>query len=98
MSVLMRDLDRFKQVNDRHGHAAGDRVLERFGALPAARAPERELVFRLGGEEFCLLLPGAARRARSRSPRPCAAPRATSCAPGRTSSRCRSGRPRAGRC
>jgi diguanylate cyclase (GGDEF)-like protein len=58
-SLLMCDLDHFKQVNDRHGHAAGDRVLERFGALLVAWAPGRELVFRLGGEEFCILLPSA---------------------------------------
>jgi len=55
---LIFDLDHFKQVNDRHGHASGDRVLQ--AVAEALRALEaRDLRFgRLGGEEFAVLLPG----------------------------------------
>lgn len=54
--LLMLDLDRFKQVNDRHGHAAGDQVLVRFAALLREHAPPDALIGRHGGEEFCVLL------------------------------------------
>jgi diguanylate cyclase (GGDEF)-like protein len=57
--LLMLDLDRFKQINDRHGHASGDRVLARFARLLREVSPEAALVGRYGGEEFCLLLPDA---------------------------------------
>jgi diguanylate cyclase (GGDEF)-like protein len=57
LAVLMLDLDHFKQVNDRHGHQAGDRVLAQFGqrVKGCLRAPD--LLGRYGGEEFCALLP-----------------------------------------
>lgn len=54
--LLMLDLDRFKQINDRYGHAAGDRVLARFAALLRDHAPADALIGRHGGEEFCMLL------------------------------------------
>jgi diguanylate cyclase (GGDEF)-like protein len=57
--LLMLDLDRFKQINDRHGHASGDRVLARFARLLREVSPQAALVGRYGGEEFCLLLPDA---------------------------------------
>ncbi|RPH44095.1 MAG: GGDEF domain-containing protein [Burkholderiales bacterium] len=55
--LLMLDLDRFKQINDRHGHASGDRVLARFARLLREASPEAAVIGRYGGEEFCLLLP-----------------------------------------
>lgn len=57
VSVLMIDLDHFKQVNDRHGHATGDRALK--AATAAIRANLREIdgFGRLGGEEFAAMLP-----------------------------------------
>ncbi len=55
--VLMFDLDRFKQVNDRYGHAAGDSTLTYFAQLCKKVVPESNLFGRLGGEEFALLLP-----------------------------------------
>jgi len=55
-AVLAVDVDRFKAVNDRHGHAAGDAVLVRLSALLRDVARDLDSVARLGGEEFCLLL------------------------------------------
>lgn len=58
-ALLMLDLDHFKAINDGHGHAAGDRVLQRFGELLRERMRATDEGGRLGGEEFALLLPGA---------------------------------------
>ena len=55
--VAMFDLDHFKRVNDRHGHAAGDQVLRRFAAIARASVREQDIVARLGGEEFAVVLP-----------------------------------------
>jgi diguanylate cyclase (GGDEF)-like protein len=55
-AVLAVDIDRFKNVNDRHGHAAGDAVLVQLGALLRSLARDVDTVARLGGEEFCLVL------------------------------------------
>lgn len=55
--VLCLDLDDFKPINDRHGHAAGDQVLAQIGARLRHNAREQDFVFRLGGDEFMLLLP-----------------------------------------
>jgi len=57
-SILLIDLDRFKDVNDAFGHAEGDRVLKALVALLERRFRKLDLVFRAGGEEFVLLLPG----------------------------------------
>jgi len=57
LSVAMVDLDMFKQVNDRHGHALGDRVLVALAQLLRAATRSADLVARVGGEEFLLLLP-----------------------------------------
>jgi diguanylate cyclase len=57
-SVLMLDVDRFKDVNDAFGHAEGDRVLKALVALVDRRFRKLDLLFRTGGEEFVLLLPG----------------------------------------
>ncbi|RRQ22746.1 sensor domain-containing diguanylate cyclase [Thiohalobacter thiocyanaticus] len=56
-TVLMIDLDRFKQVNDRYGHEGGDAALKSFTATIAPMLRETDLFARMGGEEFTILLP-----------------------------------------
>ncbi|MGB0678467.1 MAG: diguanylate cyclase, partial [Polyangiales bacterium] len=55
LSLVIIDLDHFKRINDTHGHAAGDAVLRRLGALMLRLKRESDCVGRFGGEEFCLL-------------------------------------------
>jgi diguanylate cyclase (GGDEF)-like protein len=55
----MLDVDRFKQINDEHGHAAGDHVLRELVRRVQARVRGSDLLGRLGGDEFALLLPDA---------------------------------------
>jgi diguanylate cyclase (GGDEF)-like protein len=62
LSVLMFDLDHFKKINDRYGHRAGDMALIAFGAIAEARLGAQHSLYRLGGEEFCALLPGTTDR------------------------------------
>jgi diguanylate cyclase (GGDEF)-like protein len=57
LSVLALDLDRFKEVNDTWGHAAGDAVLVEFARRVRGEIREVDLAFRRGGEEFVVLLP-----------------------------------------
>lgn len=57
LSLVMFDLDDFKELNDRHGHSVGDGVLERVADEIRAGSRETDLAFRIGGEEFLLLLP-----------------------------------------
>lgn len=59
-AVLMLDLDYFKNINDTWGHAAGDAVLREVAAVINAQIREVDLCSRLGGEEFAVLLTGAA--------------------------------------
>lgn len=56
-SLAMLDLDHFKKVNDRHGHAVGDRVLVALAGVLLAHTRSTDLVVRMGGEEFLLVLP-----------------------------------------
>src|SRR4030095_15736364 len=56
-SLLMADLDLFKGINDTYGHEAVDRVLNQFGAMLRETCRDSDLIGRIGGEEFALLLP-----------------------------------------
>jgi diguanylate cyclase (GGDEF)-like protein len=58
LALIAFDIDNFKSINDRYGHAAGDTVLREFGAILRAAVREKDVVGRIGGEEFVLLLPG----------------------------------------
>ncbi len=60
LAVALIDLDHFKQVNDRHGHQAGDTVLLNVARLFMAKLRDTDVVARYGGEEFIVLLPGTA--------------------------------------
>ncbi|MFC7607266.1 EAL domain-containing protein [Teichococcus aestuarii] len=78
VAVLLIDLDRFKPVNDLHGHATGDRLLQAAAGRLAALARPEDMVARLGGDEFVILATleaGAGRRGRRRHRRPAGTPR-----------------------
>lgn len=57
LSLIAVDFDHFKQINDRWGHQAGDQALRHFAALVSSHVRARDLVGRLGGDEFMILLP-----------------------------------------
>jgi len=57
LSLMMLDLDHFKEVNDTHGHAIGDRVLQEFSQVCNDNVRNIDIVARIGGEEFVILLP-----------------------------------------
>jgi diguanylate cyclase (GGDEF)-like protein len=59
-SVAMIDLDRFKRLNEVHGRAAGDRVLIAFGEALRKHMRPNDLLFRIGGEEFFVIMPDTA--------------------------------------
>jgi diguanylate cyclase (GGDEF)-like protein/PAS domain S-box-containing protein len=68
LSVIAADVDHFKRLNDTHGHEAGDVALKQVADLMRAKVRDIDVVCRMGGEEFCILMPDtdaetAARRA-----------------------------------
>ncbi|MFH0912031.1 MAG: diguanylate cyclase, partial [Planctomycetota bacterium] len=57
LTLIMMDIDRFKRVNDTHGHPAGDAVLRRLGVMLKEFLRETDIIARYGGEEFVMVLP-----------------------------------------
>lgn len=57
-TLIIIDIDHFKTINDEYGHVAGDQVIGRIGAFLNAQTRSSDVAGRMGGEEFCLLLPG----------------------------------------
>ena len=57
LSILLLDIDHFKEVNDKHGHQAGDHVLAALGEVIVAELRESDVVARYGGEEFLVIAP-----------------------------------------
>lgn len=62
LSVVLIDIDRFKLLNDTHGHIAGDAVLRAVGAALRSCARDYDTITRFGGEEFAAILPGCSSR------------------------------------
>jgi diguanylate cyclase (GGDEF)-like protein len=60
-ALLMLDLDRFKQVNDSHGHPAGDRLIKEIAEVLRSRTRTSDSLARLGGDEFAVILPRCSR-------------------------------------
>ena len=58
-SLMILDLDKFKQINDTYGHSAGDDVLQNVGFSISKVVRESDIVGRIGGDEFSILMPGA---------------------------------------
>ncbi len=77
LSLIMLDLDRFKRINDEYGHDVGDQVLVMLAQQLSQVVREEDLVYRYGGEEFLIMLPGASLDvARERAQEACRATRA----------------------
>ncbi|HWI10499.1 MAG TPA: GGDEF domain-containing protein [Burkholderiaceae bacterium] len=60
MSLALMDIDRFKLINDGHGHAVGDIVLQRFGQCAKTAVRQGDMLARWGGEEFLFVMPATA--------------------------------------
>ncbi len=61
LSLLIIDIDHFKEINDQHGHSAGDTALQHIAALMSSQKRDTDILGRIGGEEFALLLPSTTR-------------------------------------
>ncbi len=59
LACIMTDIDHFKKINDTHGHGMGDKVVQVVSSELRSNARPDDLVGRYGGEEFCIMLPGA---------------------------------------
>jgi diguanylate cyclase (GGDEF)-like protein len=59
LSIVMIDLDKFKDINDRHGHAAGDHLIKAFADCVRITVRKTDMAFRYGGDEFIIALPQA---------------------------------------
>ena len=70
-ALLLCDLDHFKRVNDRLGHAAGDSVLQEVAYTMRSNLRAGDSIYRVGGEEILVVLPGATKPTRSPSPSAC---------------------------
>jgi diguanylate cyclase (GGDEF)-like protein len=57
VTILFIDLDRFKPINDLHGHETGDEVLSEVARRLGKNVREEDIVFRMGGDEFLILVP-----------------------------------------
>ncbi len=55
-AFIMLDIDHFKWINDTYGHANGNFILRQLATILKVEAPDKELVYRVGGEEFCLIV------------------------------------------
>ncbi len=62
-AVVMMDLDYFKTINDRFGHDSGDQILKAFAELIHANIRANDLAARMGGEEFCIIMPDSSPKA-----------------------------------
>ncbi|MGL5166329.1 MAG: diguanylate cyclase [Afipia sp.] len=62
-AAVMMDLDYFKTINDRFGHDSGDRILKAFAELIHANIRSNDLAARMGGEEFCIIMPDSSPKA-----------------------------------
>jgi diguanylate cyclase (GGDEF)-like protein len=67
LAVLLLDVDKFKAVNDTHGHPVGDVVLKALAKIVSASAKDGDMAARYGGEEMVLVVPGATRQAAAAS-------------------------------
>lgn len=67
VTLVLIDLDGFKEINDARGHQAGDDVLKAVAGLLNERSPPNSMVARLGGDEFAVIIPGDGKRSRHRA-------------------------------
>ncbi|GAK23170.1 sensory box/GGDEF family protein [Vibrio sp. JCM 19052] len=61
-ALAIIDIDHFKQINDKHGHDVGDEVIKDLGNLMKAQCRETDIVARVGGEEFAIIMPETSTR------------------------------------